>query len=69
MPSVFISPSTQEYNPYVDGGNEEFKKLSKDDVSEDIISGLQDDLQKLTDSFIKKIDSAEADKEKEIMTV
>ena len=24
MPSVFISPSTQEYNPYVDGGNEEY---------------------------------------------
>ncbi|MCR5527284.1 MAG: ribosome recycling factor [Lachnospiraceae bacterium] len=50
-------------------GNEEFKKLTKEDVSEDIISGLQDDLQKLTDSFIKKIDAAEADKEKEIMTV
>ncbi len=24
MPSVFLSPSTQEYNPYVDGGNEEY---------------------------------------------
>lgn len=24
MPSVFISPSLQEYNPYVDGGNEEY---------------------------------------------
>ncbi len=24
MPSVFISPSTQEFNPYVDGGNEEY---------------------------------------------
>ncbi|MBQ3286502.1 MAG: N-acetylmuramoyl-L-alanine amidase [Firmicutes bacterium] len=23
MPSVFLSPSTQEYNPYVNGGNEE----------------------------------------------
>ena len=24
MPSVFLSPSTQEFNPYVDGGNEEY---------------------------------------------
>ena len=24
MPSVFISPSTQEFNPYIDGGNEEY---------------------------------------------
>ena len=24
MASVFLSPSTQEYNPYVDGGNEEY---------------------------------------------
>ena len=24
MPAVFVSPSLQEYNPYVDGGNEEY---------------------------------------------
>ncbi|MBQ9673939.1 MAG: N-acetylmuramoyl-L-alanine amidase [Ruminococcus sp.] len=24
MPTVFLSPSVQEYNPYVDGGNEEY---------------------------------------------
>ena len=24
MPTIFLSPSTQEYNPYVDGGNEEY---------------------------------------------
>ena len=23
MPSVFLSPSTQEFNPYINGGNEE----------------------------------------------
>ncbi|MFQ9435099.1 MAG: hypothetical protein ACLR1R_01320 [Ruminococcus callidus] len=23
MPKVFLSPSTQEWNPYIDGGNEE----------------------------------------------
>lgn len=24
MPAIFLSPSTQEYNPYVEGGNEEY---------------------------------------------
>lgn len=24
MPTVYLSPSTQEFNPYVDGGNEEY---------------------------------------------
>lgn len=24
MPTVFLSPSTQEFNPYIDGGNEEY---------------------------------------------
>lgn len=24
MPDLFLSPSTQEYNPYIDGGNEEY---------------------------------------------
>lgn len=24
MPKVYLSPSLQEYNPYVDGGNEEY---------------------------------------------
>ena len=24
MPTIYLSPSTQEFNPYVDGGNEEF---------------------------------------------
>lgn len=24
MPELFLSPSTQEYNPYIDGGNEEY---------------------------------------------
>ena len=50
-------------------GNEDFKKLSKSEVSEDIISNLQDDLQKVTDKYIKKVDDLAASKEKEIMTV
>ena len=24
MPTVFLSPSVQEFNPYIDGGNEEY---------------------------------------------
>ncbi|MBR1731459.1 MAG: N-acetylmuramoyl-L-alanine amidase, partial [Ruminococcus sp.] len=24
MPSIYLSPSLQEWNPYVDGGNEEY---------------------------------------------
>ena len=49
--------------------NDTFKKLSKDDVSEDEIKELEEDVQKLTDSFIKKIDEAVETKSKEIMTV
>ena len=50
-------------------GNEDFKKLSKSETSEDVIEGLQDDLQKVTDKYIKKVDDLAAEKEKEIMTV
>ena len=33
MPSVFISPSLQEFNPYVEGGNEEYyMKLIADEL-------------------------------------
>ncbi|MBO6146545.1 MAG: ribosome recycling factor [Lachnospiraceae bacterium] len=51
-------------------GNDEFKKLSKtEDMSEDAVKDLQDQLQKITDRYIKKVDEASAAKEKEIMTV
>ncbi|SFG47662.1 ribosome recycling factor [Lachnospiraceae bacterium C7] len=47
-----------------------FKKLSKEgDVSEDEIKDLEDSVQKLTDSYIKKVDEAVDAKAKEIMTV
>lgn len=50
--------------------NEEIKKKSKDlHVSEDETKKTQDDIQKVTDSYIKKIDDLLAHKEKEIMTV
>ncbi|MBQ1850161.1 MAG: ribosome recycling factor, partial [Lachnospiraceae bacterium] len=37
-------------------GNDAFKKLSKEDVSEDEIKQLGDELQKLTDKYVKEID-------------
>lgn len=50
-------------------GNDAFKKLAKEDVSEDQIKQLEDDLQKLTDKFIKDIDKLVDEKSKEILTV
>ncbi len=50
-------------------GNDSFKKLEKEDVSEDEIKNLQDELQKLTDKYIKEVDKSVEVKTKEIMTV
>ena len=50
-------------------GNDALKKLSKTDVSEDEIKQLEEQLQKLTDKFIKEIDAMMEKKAKEIMTV
>ncbi len=51
-------------------GNEEIKKLEKNHtVSEDEAKKGQDDIQKLTDKYIKEIDHVMAVKEKEIMEV
>ncbi|MGN0431590.1 MAG: ribosome recycling factor [Lachnospiraceae bacterium] len=50
-------------------GNDAFKKLAKTDVSEDEIKQLEDQLQKLTDKYIKDIDALIETKSKEIMTV
>jgi len=50
-------------------GNDAFKKLTKQDVSEDEVKDLEDAVQKLTDKFIKKIDAAVETKSKEILTV
>jgi len=50
--------------------NESLKKQGKaEGISEDEIKDLQDEVQKLTDSYIKKIDEATAEKTTEIMTV
>ena len=50
-------------------GNDAFKKLAKQEVSEDEIKTLSDDLQKKTDKYIKDIDTLIETKSKEIMTV
>lgn len=47
--------------------NNDLKKL--EDASEDLIKNAEIDVQKLTDTYIKKIDEILAVKEKEIMTV
>lgn len=50
-------------------GNDTFKKLAKEEVSEDEIKQLEDKLQKLTDRFVKDIDTLVEEKSKEILTV
>ena len=50
-------------------GNDYFKKLAKEDVSEDEIKELESSLQKLTDKYVKDIDKLVEEKSKEILTV
>ena len=51
-------------------GNDDLKKLEKSgDITEDELRGYSDDIQKLTDEYIAKIDSMTKDKEKEILEV
>lgn len=50
-------------------GNDALKKLGKTDVSEDEIKQLEEQLQKLTDKYIKEVDVLMEKKSKEIMTV
>ena len=49
--------------------NTEIKKLEKEGTSEDICKTAEDDIQKLTDGFIRKVDEHLAIKEAEIMKV
>ena len=50
--------------------NDKLKKAGKsEDVSEDEIKDLEEDVQKMTDKFIKDIDKAVEEKTKEILTV
>lgn len=50
-------------------GNDAFKKLAKEDVSEDQIKQLEDEIQKQTDKYIKDIDKLVDEKSKEILKV
>ena len=50
-------------------GNVAFKKLKGSEISEDGIKDLEDELQKITDKYITKIDKMVDAKSKEIMTV
>ncbi len=51
-------------------GNDAFKKLSKaEDISEDEIKQLEEELQKLTDKYIKQVDQMVDEKSKDILTV
>lgn len=50
-------------------GNDSFKKLAKEDISEDEIKQLEENLQKMTDKFIKEVDKLIETKSQEIMTV
>ena len=50
--------------------NEELKKLEKEKhISEDIVKKSQDEIQKLTDSYVTKVEDVLGNKEKEIMEV
>lgn len=49
--------------------NNDIKKQEKEGTSEDICKGAEDDIQKLTDAYIKRIDDILAVKEAEIMKV
>lgn len=48
---------------------DQFKKLGKEDVSEDQIKDLEDGVQKMTDQYVAKIDKAVDVKSQEILTV
>lgn len=50
-------------------GNDAFKKLAKEEVSEDEIKELSEELQKLTDKYVKDVDKLMEEKSKEILTV
>ena len=51
-------------------GNDAFKKLKKkEEVSEDEIADAEEELQKITDKYVKKIDKVIEQKTKELMTI
>jgi len=50
--------------------NDKIKKLEKEhEISEDVMHTKQDEIQKVTDDYIKQVDESVATKEKEIMEI
>ncbi len=50
--------------------NDKIKNLKKDgNLSEDEVKNVEEDIQKLTDNYIKQVDIIIDDKEKEVMSV
>ncbi len=49
--------------------NESLKQLQKDGESEDAVKGAENDVQQLTDRYVKEVDNILEKKEQEIMTV
>lgn len=49
--------------------NDSLKSLLKDGTSEDIVKSAEEEVQRLTDSYVEKIDKLLDTKEKDIMTV
>lgn len=50
-------------------GNDALKKLAKTEISEDEIKSMEDELQKLTDKYVKNISDLVEEKSKEVLTV
>ena len=50
-------------------GNDVIKKLKGSDVSEDEMKDMEEELQKMTDKYIKEVDKSVEAKTKEVMTV
>ena len=50
-------------------GNDALKKLAKTEISEDEIKSMEEELQKLTDKYVKEISDMVEDKSKEVLTV
>ncbi len=49
--------------------NENLKKLQKEGLAEDLEKDGEDEVQKLTDNFVKKVDALVEAKDKDIMTI
>src|SRR5690606_22739228 len=49
--------------------NDEIKRLQKESISDDLAKSAEERVQKLTDSFSKRVDDLLEIKEKDIMTV